>query len=297
MCFGEGERERGRSSAAAAAVAAASILTAASADLVSRAKMSEEQEYEDMHGKKETLYDETGHYDPRKGRSLVDDLLGWAPDIAFRIDAFPPHCLTISGAVSLAVAVTFLLGCMFNVVLPHYERVSHSVQTRCKIINIERDEYIDDALFHYKVKFPLPGIPGLREAETYCYGSQRCSAFELNSAHDCFFNTEDHSVRFYTAMSGHHTIRFYSYVLLMFPFALGACCCLIPASMHWNKQWGQFSEDVKERFQSIPVPWKQKDDEYYQGPRHTYPSPVLPSPTHSIHPPPAAQSIFVNSVA
>jgi len=131
-------------------------------------------DYDDMRGKQETLYDDEGHYDPRKGRSLLDDLLGWAPDFAFRVDAFPPHCLTISGAMSFAVGTVFLMSCVFNVVLPHYERVSHSVQTRCKIMSVERDEYIDDALFHYKVKYPLPGIPGLREDEAYCYGSQRC---------------------------------------------------------------------------------------------------------------------------
>jgi len=223
-------------------------------------------DYEDMHGKKEALYDDSGHYDPRKGRSLLDDLLGWAPDFAFRVDAFPPHCLTISGAVSLAVGVVLFLGCFFNVVLPHYDRLAHSVQTRCKIVGIDRDEYIDDALFHYKVKFPLPGIPGLQQGESYCYGSQRCSAFELNSAHDCYFDTEDHTVRFYTAMSGHHTIRLFSYVILMAPFLLGACCCLVPASMHWNGQWRRFTDDVKESWNNIPAPWKKNDDdEYYQG--------------------------------
>jgi len=223
-------------------------------------------DYEDMHGKKDALYDESGHYDPRKGRSLIDDLLGWAPDFAFRVDAFPPHCLTISGAVSLAVGVVLFLGCFFNVVLPHYDRLAHSVQTRCKIVGIDRDEYIDDALFHYKVKFPLPGIPGLQQGESYCYGSQRCSAFELNSAHDCYFDTEDHTVRFYTAMSGHHTIRLFSYVILMLPFLFGACCCLIPASMHWNGQWRRFADDVKESWSNIPAPWKKNDDdEYYQG--------------------------------
>ena len=60
------------------------------------------------------------------------------------------------------------------------------------------------------------------------------------------------AVRFYTAMSGHHTIRMFSYVVLIFPFFLGACCCLVPASMHWNSQWREFSEDVKDR--SFPLP-------------------------------------------
>jgi len=252
-----------------------------------------------MRGQQETLYDETGHYDPSKGKSLLDDLLGWAPNVAFRVDAFPPHCLTISGAVSLAVGVTFFLGCFFNVVLPHYDRLSHSVQTRCKIISVDRDEYIDDALFHYKVKFPLPGIPGLREGESYCYGSQRCSAFELNSAHDCYFDTEDHTVRFYTVMNGHHTIRLFSYVLLMFPFLLGACCCLIPASMHWNSQWRYFSDDMKDKFNNIPAPWKKSDDEdeYYQGlslcppPSPIFSTQLCASPPRSVFLPP---SIFLD---
>ena len=129
---------------------------------------------EGMRGKQETLYDDEGRYDPKRGRSLLDDLLGWSPDFVFRVDAFPPHCLTISGAVSLAVSTVFLVSLVFNVLIPHYERVSHSVQTRCKILSVERDKYIDDALFHYKVKYPLPGIEGLRKGEAYCYGSQRC---------------------------------------------------------------------------------------------------------------------------
>ena len=223
-------------------------------------------DYDDMRGKQDSLYDDTGHYDPRKGKSLLDDLLGWLPDVAFRVDAFPPHCLTISGACSLAVGTVFFLSCFFNVVLPHYDRLSHSVQTRCKIVSVERDEYIDDALFHYKVKFPLPGIEGLRESEAYCYGSQRCSVFEIDSVHDCYFDTEDHSVRFYTTMSGHHTIRLFSYVLLMLPFLCGAWCCLIPASMHWNHQWRGFTEDLQDRWHNLPAPWKKNDDDdYYQG--------------------------------
>ena len=46
-------------------------------------------------------------------------------------------------------------------------------------------------------------------------------------------------------MSGHHTIRLFSYAILILPFFFGALCCLIPASMHWNSQWRHFSEDVK----------------------------------------------------
>jgi hypothetical protein len=136
--------------------------------------MADTHDDEGMRGKQETLYDDEGRYDPKRGRSLLDDLLGWSPDFVFRIDAFPPHCLTISGAVSLAVSTVFLVSLVFNVLIPHYERVSHSVQTRCKILSVERDKYIDDALFHYKVKYPLPGIKGLRKGEAYCYGSQRC---------------------------------------------------------------------------------------------------------------------------
>ena len=206
--------------------------------------------------------DETGRYDPKKGRSLFDDLLGVG---ALRFDAFPPHCLTISGLVSLLVGGMFLLGCVFNVALPHYERIAHSVQTRCKIVGIRKDDYIDDALFHYDVKYPLPGIPGLREGETYCYGSQPCSAFEKDSVHDCYFNTDDHSVRLYTEMSGHRTIRLFSYILLMIPFLFGALCCLVPASLHWGKQWGDFAENIKYQV-STWWPWKAtNDDEYYQG--------------------------------
>jgi hypothetical protein len=210
--------------------------------------MADTHDDEGIRGKQETLYDDEGRYDPQRGRSLLDDLLGWSPDFVFRIDAFPPHCLTISGAVSLAVSTVFLVSLVFNVLIPHYERVSHSVQTRCKILSVERDKYIGDALFHYKVKYPLPGIEGLRKGEAYCYGSQHCrchlfhrsphaipsladsplpdtrvcshpihtrrvatpprvpavarpsdashvggSSFEIGSAHDCYFNTEDHS--------------------------------------------------------------------------------------------------------
>ena len=199
--------------------------------------------------------DERFHY-----KSLFHDLAFWD-----RLDTFPTHCLTMSGAVSLAVGVILLLGCFFNVILPHYDRVSHSVQTRCKILSVARDEYIDDSLFHYQVKFPLPGIPGLRQGESYCYGSQRCSAFEIGSAHDCYFNTEDHSVRFYTTMSGHHTIRLFSYIVLMFPFLIGACCCLLPASKHWSHQWHDFADDLRETWSRIPAAWAKKDDEYYEG--------------------------------
>ena len=110
----------------------------------------------------------------RKGKTLRRGLLRYVEVEERQHRLFPPHCLTISGAMSFAVGTVFLMSCVFNVVLPHYERVSHSVQTRCKIMSVERDEYIDDALFHYKVKYPLPGIPGLREDEAYCYGSQRC---------------------------------------------------------------------------------------------------------------------------
>eukprot|EP00961_Rhodomonas_salina_P083483 1121285-Rhodomonas_salina.1 len=38
-----------------------------------------------------------------------------------------------SGAVALAVSVTFLLGAFMNVVEPHYDRVQYSVQTRCQV--------------------------------------------------------------------------------------------------------------------------------------------------------------------
>ena len=193
------------------------------------------------------------------GHSLLHDL-----NFIKRLDVFPPHCLTMSGAVSLAVGVMLLLACFFNVIMPHYERVSHSVQTRCKILAVDRDEYIDDSLFHYNVKFPLPGIAGLRKGESYCYGSQRCSAYEIGSVHDCYFNTEDHTVRFYTAMSGHRTIRLFSYIFLMFPFLLGSIFCLVPASKHWREQWENWTDDVKTTFQKLPVVLK-KDDEYYEG--------------------------------
>ena len=69
-----------------------------------------------------------------------------------------------------------------------------------------------------------------------------------------FFFIFFRAVRFYTAMSGHHTIRMFSYVVLIFPFFLGACCCLVPASMHWNSQWREFSEDVKDRSFPLPPP-------------------------------------------
>ena len=61
-----------------------------------------------------------------------------------------------------------------------------------------------------------------------CWGSQACSIYTEGSRHDCFFNTEDHSLRFYTNMSGHHTLRLFSYIILMFPFLIGACCASPP---------------------------------------------------------------------
>ena len=32
---------------------------------------------------------------------------------------------------------------------------------------------------------------------------------------DCFFNTQDHSLRFYTAMSGHDVLKLMSYMILV----------------------------------------------------------------------------------
>ena len=82
--------------------------------------------------------------------------------------------------MSAAVGLTFLLGALFNVVVPHFDRVAHSVQTRCQIMDVSEDEYINEELFHYTVKFPLPGIDGLRDGEMLCYGSQRCSTFVVS---------------------------------------------------------------------------------------------------------------------
>jgi hypothetical protein len=39
-------------------------------------------------------------------------------------------------------------------------------------VAITKDDMVDDAIYHYDVKFPLPGIPGLREGEVLCWGSQ-----------------------------------------------------------------------------------------------------------------------------
>lgn len=198
--------------------------------------------------------------------SIMDDLLRWMPDWSFRIDAFPSGCLTMSGALSLAVGMTFLLAAFMNVVLPHYDKIQYSVQTRCQIVAISKDDMVDDAIYHYDVKFPLPGIPGLREGEVLCWGSQACSMYTQDSRHDCFFNTEDHSLRFYTTMSGHHTLRLFSYVLIMIPFLIGACCCLIPASAQWNRQIKELTRDVQDMGRDVQDMFKgQQYDEGYDN--------------------------------
>lgn len=58
-----------------------------------------------------------------------------------------------SGAFALALGVLFLLSAFLNVVLPHYERVEYSVQTRCQITEAKEDELIDERLMHMKVPY------------------------------------------------------------------------------------------------------------------------------------------------
>lgn len=53
------------------------------------------------------------------------------------------------------------------------------------------------------------------DGELLCYGSQACADYEVGSIHDCFFDTEDHTLNFYTTMSGHHSIRLFSYIILV----------------------------------------------------------------------------------
>ncbi|EKX47125.1 hypothetical protein GUITHDRAFT_137732 [Guillardia theta CCMP2712] len=207
--------------------------------------------------------------DPRNGHSIIDDLYRWMPNLTLRIDRFPPHCLTISGAVSLAVGVIFLLGAFMNVVEPHYDKIAHSVQTRCEVMSVTHENLVEDKLFHYILKFPLPGIPGLQDGEAFCYGSQKCSVYEVGSVHVCYFNTEDHTVRFYTALSGHSTIRVLSYVILTIPFLIGAFCCLVPASLHWNSQLRELKDSMEQNnpFKGISNPFasKKDEDEYYSS--------------------------------
>ena len=72
------------------------------------------------------------------------------------------------------MALIFSLAALDNVLLPHYEEIAYSVQTRCSIEKIADDPLIGERLKHFTVKFPLPGIPGLRDGETTCYSSQPC---------------------------------------------------------------------------------------------------------------------------
>ena len=84
-----------------------------------------------------------------------------------------------SGVLAAFVTLVYLLAGFDNVVLPHYEEVAYSVATRCKIDKISDDSYIGDKLKHYAVKFPLPGIPGLRDGEATCYASQSCIKYTV----------------------------------------------------------------------------------------------------------------------
>eukprot|EP00282_Hemiselmis_andersenii_P031343 CAMPEP_0169471348 /NCGR_PEP_ID=MMETSP1042-20121227/24548_1 /TAXON_ID=464988 /ORGANISM="Hemiselmis andersenii, Strain CCMP1180" /LENGTH=229 /DNA_ID=CAMNT_0009585051 /DNA_START=16 /DNA_END=701 /DNA_ORIENTATION=- len=178
------------------------------------------------------------------GDNIFDDLFRMCP--AFRLDAFPPGCLTVSGALAFASGMLFLLAAFLNVVLPHYERVQYSVQTRCHIVSIDDDPLIDDRLVHMKVKFPLPGIPGLMDGDVLCYGTQRCSKYKPDSIQDCYFDTQDHTLRFYTTMSGTHSIRLLSYLILGVPLLIAAACCLGPASQHWRWQLRMMTLEARE---------------------------------------------------
>ena len=53
--------------------------------------------------------------------------------------------------MALAAGILFLLAAFMNVVLPHYERIQYSVQTRCQITELKEDDLIDDRLTHMKV--------------------------------------------------------------------------------------------------------------------------------------------------
>ena len=75
----------------------------------------------------------------------------------------------------MLVAMIFSLAALDNILLPHYEEIAYSVQTRCKIEGVSNDPLIGERLLHFTVKFPLPGIPGLRDGEALCYESQPCA--------------------------------------------------------------------------------------------------------------------------
>ncbi len=101
--------------------------------------------------------------------------------------------------MSLLVTLVFALAALENVLLPHYDEIAYSVQTRCKIEAITDDPLIGERLKHLSVKFPLPGIPGLRDGEATCYESQPCVDFVVSNTPGWLFWTITKSQKLLTA--------------------------------------------------------------------------------------------------
>ena len=69
-------------------------------------------------------------------------------------------------------------------------------------------------------------------AYTHTYIHEYIHTSQEGSVHDCYFNTIDHTLSFYTAMSGHHSVRLLSYLVLVSTCSIHSFVCAAMSGHH-----------------------------------------------------------------